>query len=200
MSDNYRNPSGEKRGRNLFYKVEPLLNILEFFCRKLSAGMRLRILERNRHRTGLLQIGLRYSLVKSLAQTSGLNVRINENVYLRNIHNLSVGSNVSIWPMTYIECSGGVTIGNNVSIAHGVTIMSEEHNYKEKDIPIKEQGKSYASVTIEDNVWIGAKAIILSGVTVGTGSIVGAGAVVTKDIPCNVIVGGVPAKVIKMRE
>ena len=77
--------------------------------------------------------------------------------------------------------------------------MSEEHIYIDRNLPIKDQGKTYAPVTIKDNVWIGAKATILSGVTIGTGAIVGAGAVVTKDVPENSIVAGVPARIIKNR-
>lgn len=187
------------RGRDLFKKVERILAIYTKMYSLLPRRARLCLLNKKRHKTGMIQLGLRYALVKSLAKKVGENVRINENVYLFNIHNISIGSNVSIWPMSYIEGSGGVLIGNDVSIAHSVTIMSEEHEYSDRSLPIKDQGKTYAPVTIMDNVWIGAKATILSGVTIGTGAIVGAGAVVTKDVPDNSIVAGVPAKVIKTR-
>ena len=187
------------RGRDLFKKTENVLFIVESMYSLMPRRIRIHLLNKKRYKTGLVQIGLRYALLKTLAKDMGENVRISENVYLFNIDNISIGSNVSIWPMSYIEGSGGVIIGNDVSIAHSVTIMSEEHRYSDSSVPIKDQGKTYAPVTIKSNVWIGAKATILSGVTIGSGSIVGAGAVVTKDVPDNSIVAGVPAKEIKKR-
>lgn len=191
--------NNQNRGRELFRKVEGILKIYTMFYSRLPRRARLRILNKKRLKTGMIQLGLRYALVKSLAKQVGQNVRINENVYLLNIHNITIGSNVSIWPMSYVEGSGGIVIGNDVSIAHSVTIMSEEHEYTDRNLPIKDQGKTFAPVEIKDNVWIGAKATILSGVTIGTGAIVGAGAVVTNDVPDNSIVVGIPARVIKTR-
>ena len=191
--------NGNVRGRELYKKYSRFLEWLIRFYSIFPVKIREWILERRRNKTGLVQIGLRYALLCSIAKDVGDNVRINENVYLRHVQNLSIGSNVSIWPMTYIEASGGIRIGNDVSIAHSVTIMSEEHAYGDLHIPIKDQGKIYEPVTIEDNVWIGAKATILSGVTIGEGAIVGAGAVVTRDVPRYTIVAGVPARVKKQR-
>lgn len=188
-----------QRGRDLFKKAENVLLIINSIYSLLPITIRLHLLNKKCQKTGIVQIGLRYALLKSLAKDVGENVRISENVYLFHTENISIGSNVSIWPMSYIEGSGGVSIGNDVSIAHSVTILSEEHKYFDSSVPIKDQGKTYAPVTIKNNVWIGAKATILSGVTIGTGSIVGAGAVVTKDVPDNSIVVGVPAKIIKKR-
>ena len=187
------------RGRELFTKHERILNLVTNLYCLFPKKTRMVLLDIKRHKTGIIQIGLRYALLKSIAKYVGSNVRISEDVYILNADNISFGSNVSIWPMTYIEGSGIVIIGNDVSIAHSVTIMSEEHKYEKRDVPIKDQGKVFSPVIIEDNVWIGAKAIILSGVTIGAGSIVGAGAVVTKDVPRNSIVAGVPAKTIKTR-
>ena len=99
--------------------------------------------------------------------------------------------------MSYLECFGGIYIGNDVSIAHGVTIMSEEHIYKVNGIPIKDQGKSFSSVIIRDNVWIGGSCVILPGVKIGNNAVIGAGSVVTKDIPDNVCAAGNPCKVIR---
>ncbi|MBP6179301.1 MAG: hypothetical protein KA473_14675 [Anaerolineales bacterium] len=92
----------------------------------------------------------------------------------------------------HIWGGAGVTIGDNVIIASHVAITSTTHSPKEnviKDSVIKKP------VVIEKNVWIGTHAIILPGVTIGSGSVVAAGAVVNKDVPRNVIVAGVPAKV-----
>lgn len=91
-----------------------------------------------------------------------------------------------------IRCSKEITIGNDVAISHDVTIMdSDAHCIDSKDYEMSKP------VHIEDNVWIGTRATILKGVKIGKGSIVAAGAVVTKDVPPNSMVAGVPAKVIK---
>jgi acetyltransferase-like isoleucine patch superfamily enzyme len=92
---------------------------------------------------------------------------------------------------------GPVTIGNHVNLAQGITVTALNHNFSESDIRIDEQGVSTTPVMIEDDVWIGANAVILPGVSIGTHSVVAAGAIVTKDVPPHSLVAGVPAKVIK---
>ena len=92
---------------------------------------------------------------------------------------------------------GPVCIGNHVNLAQGITVTALNHNFKDKTKRIDEQGISTNPVVIGDDVWIGANAVILPGVTIGKHCVVAAGAVVTKDVPDNTIVGGVPAKVIK---
>lgn len=82
-----------------------------------------------------------------------------------------------------------------------VRIITINHKTERTDIPMKGQGVlSPQKVTICDDVWIGARVIILPGVTIGKGSIIGAGAVVTKDVPEYAVMGGVPARVIKFRK
>lgn len=98
--------------------------------------------------------------------------------------------------------SGGnapFTMGDNVMVGPNVVMDTSRHNTDRTDIPMKRQGLSYAPIVIEDDVWIGANVVVTSGVTIGRGSIVGAGAVVTRDVPPYAIVGGVPAKVIGQR-
>ena len=80
-----------------------------------------------------------------------------------------------------------------------VNLMSENHNFSELNSSIKSQGIARSFILIEDNVWIGVNSTILPGVTIGSGSIIAAGAVVTKDVPKNTIVGGIPAKIIRSR-
>lgn len=92
---------------------------------------------------------------------------------------------------------GPVCIGNHVNLAQGITVTALNHNFEDKTKRIDEQGFSTKPVVIGDDVWIGANAVILPGVTIGKHCVVAAGAVVTKDVPDNTIVGGVPAKVIK---
>lgn len=98
-----------------------------------------------------------------------------------------------------IHCTviGPVNIGSHVNLAQGITVTALNHNFEDISKCIDEQGISTKPVTINDDVWIGANAVILPGVTIGRHCVIAAGAVVTKDVPDNTLVGGVPAKVIK---
>ena len=98
-----------------------------------------------------------------------------------------------------IHCTviGPVCIGNNVNLAQGITVTALNHNFEDTSMRIDEQGISTKPVIISDDVWIGANAVILPGVTIGRHSVVAAGAVVTKDVPDNSLVAGIPAKVIR---
>ena len=98
-----------------------------------------------------------------------------------------------------IHCTliGPVTIGSHVNLAQGIVVTALNHHFEDTTLRIDEQGISTKPITISDDVWIGANAVILPGVTIGKHVVVAAGAVVTKDVPDNCIVGGVPAKVIK---
>lgn len=92
---------------------------------------------------------------------------------------------------------GPVTIGNHVNLAQGITVSALNHNFADPTRRIDEQGVSTRQVTIEDDVWIGANAVILPGVTIGRHSVVAAGSVVTTDVPPGTLVAGVPAKIKK---
>lgn len=92
---------------------------------------------------------------------------------------------------------GPVTIGNHVNLAQGITVTALNHNFSDPSLPIDVQGISTMPVVIEDDVWIGANAVILPGVRIGRHSVVAAGAVVTSDVPSGSLVAGVPATVKK---
>lgn len=112
---------------------------------------------------------------------------------------LTIGNNSNIGPFSYIGCSGMITIGNNVMMSPRVSIYAENHNFSTVDIPMKEQGVTRKDIIIEDDCWIAANSIVLAGVTIGRGSIIAAGSVVTNNIPPYSIAAGVPAKVVKSR-
>jgi len=112
---------------------------------------------------------------------------------------LRIGNNSNIGPYSYIGCSGYVEIGNNVMMSPRVSIYAENHNTDSTSLPMKEQGVTRSFVKIEDDCWIATNSVILAGVTIGHGSVVAAGSVVTKDVPPGSIVAGVPAKVIQKR-
>jgi len=187
------------RGRDKFQKYKFGLNLVKRIFLIFPYTIRVKFFEHYRMIKGIKGLGIRYALLSSICKKCGDNVAIHPNVYLYNMYGMYIGNNVSIHPMCYIDGFGGIEIGDNVSIAHGVTIMSTEHIFDRIDIPIKDQGTYGEKVIINENVWIGAKAVILAGVTIGRGSIIGAGAVVTKDVSQDVIVGGVPAKLIRKR-
>lgn len=98
-----------------------------------------------------------------------------------------------------IHCTviGPVCIGSHVNLAQGITVTALNHNFEDLTQRIDQQGISTKAVVIGDDVWIGANSVILPGVTIGRHAVVAAGAVVTKDVPDNCVVAGVPARVIK---
>ncbi|WP_114751635.1 acyltransferase [Pleomorphovibrio marinus] len=113
---------------------------------------------------------------------------------------LKVGNNSSIGPYAYIGCSGYIEIGDNVMMSPRVSIYSENHVFSDSEIPMIEQGVNRSFVKIENDCWIASHSVILAGVTIGRGSIIAAGSIVTKDVPPYSIVGGNPAKLIKSRK
>ena len=100
---------------------------------------------------------------------------------------LSMGNNSSIGPNAYVGCSGKITIGNNVMIGPKCSLFAENHNFSNKELTIKEQGVNQKGIVIEDDCWIGSNVIILDGVRIGRGSVIGAGSLVSKDIPAGSI-------------
>ncbi|EPR37106.1 Methyltransferase type 11 [Desulfovibrio sp. X2] len=113
---------------------------------------------------------------------------------------ISIADNVIIGAYSTIYGHGDTSIGENTIIASHVVLIPSNHRFNALDVPICHQGISAKGIRIESNVWIGTHAVILDGVTIGTGAIVAAGAVVNRDVPPYSIVGGVPAKVIRQRE
>jgi acetyltransferase-like isoleucine patch superfamily enzyme len=94
---------------------------------------------------------------------------------------------------------GGIRIGNYVLIGQGVNIHAESHRFADPARLIREQGVRYRGIVLGDDVWIGSKATILDGVTIGRGAVIGAGAVVTGSVPPYAVVTGVPARVMGTR-
>lgn len=152
-----------------------------------------------RHMPTFAGVALRYMLVVRLAKKCGRCVAVFEGVYLRGLAEIEFGDNVSVHPMAYIEGAGGISIGSDVSIAHGVTIMSVEHDFSEPGLPTRDSPLQYAPVHIGDDVWLGAGVRVLGGVRIASGAVVGAGAVVTHDIPTQCVAAGVPARIIRER-
>ncbi|HBT86427.1 MAG TPA: transferase [Porphyromonadaceae bacterium] len=139
---------------------------------------------------------LRYISTKLILDECGKNVDIEKGAHFSR--RCTIGDNSGIG----IDCklNGKVIVGNNVLMGPEVMMFTINHNHSRTDIPMKRQGTSEEMpIVIGNDVWIGARSIILQDVKVGDGAIIGAGAVVTKDVPSYSIVGGNPAKVIKVR-
>ena len=107
--------------------------------------------------------------------------------------NITIGKNVFINACCCFQDQGGITIGDGSLIGQKVVLATINHGLE----PNKRQLNYAAPIVIGKNVWIGANATILQGVTIGDNAVVAAGAVVTKDVPEDVVVGGIPAKTIK---
>lgn len=108
----------------------------------------------------------------------------------KNIH---VGENVFINACCHFQDHGGVTLGDGCQIGHNVVFATLNHGLEPAD-----RGTTYpAPIVLGRNVWVGSNATILQGVTIGDNAVVAAGAVVSRDVPANTIVGGVPARIIK---
>lgn len=136
----------------------------------------------------------------ALLNQAGANLQVAPGVKIFNPGMVSVGDECFIGAGTRMYAwNERITIGNQVLIAADVLIMTRNHQHVTRDLPMAEQDYENAPVTIEDDVWIGFRAIILAGVTIGRGSIIASNAVVTKDVAPYSIVGGVPARLISKR-
>ncbi len=146
-----------------------------------------------------IQIGqkaIRAALVRGFVARVGKNANIERNATI--CPEVSIGDNSGVG----INCivANGVTIGDNVMMGQDCIIYTTNHNFSSTEIPMCEQGMTKRRpVTIGNDVWIGARVIILPGVTIGNGAVIGAGSIVTKDVPDYVVAAGNPAKVIKSR-
>lgn len=108
--------------------------------------------------------------------------------------NITIGKDVFINSGCHFQDQGGIVIGDGAFIGHNVVLATINHDLDPKN----NRKNHYAPITIGKNVWIGANATVLPGVSIGDWAVIGAGAVVTKDVPAKSVVGGVPARIIKM--
>ncbi len=115
------------------------------------------------------------------------------------------GMEIALGPQTYVghRClfygHGGIRVGRDVLMANDVQLICGNHTFTRRDLPIRAQPTQERPIVIEDDVWLGASSIVLGGVTIGRGSVVGAGAVVTRSLPPYSVARGVPAQVVGSR-
>ncbi len=150
------------------------------------------------HRFGLWAQPIRRFICRRIFKYAGKNINIEKGAFFLDGQGIEIGDYSGIG----VNCQtcGPIKIGNDVMMGPEVIILTQNHRFDRLDIPMWRQGfHPCEQVVIGDDVWIGTRAIILPGIRIGKGAIIGAGAVVTKDVPEYAIVGGVPAKVIKFR-
>lgn len=184
-------------GRKIFGKLKQIINLFVFIFRVIPKPLKVFLFDLTSRYSQNIFVGIRYVILKSLINSCGDNIKIGTNVTILNWKSLELGNNISIHPNCYIDAAGGITIGNNVSIAHNSSILSSNHKWNNLSKPIKYNAVELNKVIIKDDVWVGCGCRILSGVTIGSRTVLAAGAVVNKSVDSNVIYGGVPAKLIK---
>ena len=131
----------------------------------------------------------------------GDGVYIGHQTILKGYHNarMTIGAGTWVGQQCFFHSAGGLTIGRNVGIGPGVKIITSFHAEEGIDKPILHSRIQFAPVTIEDDVDLGVASVILPGVCIRKGAQVGAGAVVTSEVPAFAVVAGVPARVLRMR-
>jgi len=113
---------------------------------------------------------------------------------------LKMGNNSAIGDYTHFGAAGGITIGNDVIMGSYISFHSENHNYQDTSQLIRNQGVTSKGIVLGDNIWVGAKVTFLDGAIIGSNCVIAAGAVVNGIFPSNVVIGGVPAKILKKIE
>jgi maltose O-acetyltransferase len=143
---------------------------------------------------------IKFLCLRKIFNFCGENVIIKSRCYFGNGSKLSIGNNSQLGQNARLV--GPIKLGNNVMMGPDVIIMGVSHDISRLDIPMNDLSLEGIEnqVCIGNNVWIGTRAILMPGISIGDNSIVGAGAVVTKSFPSNSVLAGVPAKLIKNRK
>jgi maltose O-acetyltransferase len=152
---------------------------------------------KNKNKTFMNKV--KYFFLKNVFKDLGKNVNIRPNINFVNGSNISIGDYSGIGDRCFLQDIGKIIIGQDVLMGPEVMIYTSNHKVQ-KDMIIRLQEYDVKDIVIEDDVWIGARVIILPGVTIGRGSVIGAGSIVTRNVDPYTIVAGVPAKVIGIRK
>lgn len=142
---------------------------------------------------------VRKEIAKGIFKKTAKNFKVHAKVDFGSGINVEIGENSSLNRGSWI--GNDTVIGHDVMMGPEVSMLSGSHNFENTEIPMTQQGAPPRKpIVIGNDVWIGTRSIILPGVNVGDHAIIGAGSVVTKDVPCWAIVGGNPAKIIRYRK
>ncbi len=141
----------------------------------------------------------RIPLLRRAGATIGDGVRIGPGVRVYGPKGLTIGDGANVSRDSVLDARAGLSIGAGATIGFESVLLTWGHRHDNVDMPVTAQGFEAKPIAVGELVWIGARAFLLPGVTVGDGAIVGTASVVTKDVPAGVVVGGVPAKVLRDR-
>jgi acetyltransferase-like isoleucine patch superfamily enzyme len=139
----------------------------------------------------------RARLYRPFFRRVGADFSLCDGTTIENLEEIEIGDRVSINQACYVCGYGGLVIGNDVMIANGCVLMPPNHNVGDLSVPMRDQGVTARPIVIEDDVWIGANAVILGGVRIGRGAVVGAGAVLRRDLPPYALALGNPATILR---
>ena len=152
--------------------------------------------------TGLRILGsdfLRHVYWSALGVTLGEGVRLSAAVKIKGPARLQIGADAKILNRVTLDARGGLSIGRDTLIGFESVILTSSHRFKDLTLPVRRQGMENRPVRIGEDVWLGARVIVLPGVTIGDRAIIGAGSVVLKDVAALAIAAGNPAKLIRYR-
>lgn len=172
--------------------------IKRYLCVFLYYGL-LRHMPASNNRLGKFIRPIRGGVCQIIFRKAGKGINIEKGAYFGFGSEIEIGDYSGIG----VNCQvcGPVIIGKDVMMGPDVIILTETHKIDDVQIPMRLQGEGLRKpVIIGDDIWIGTRAIILPGITIGRGVIIGAGAIVTKDVPDYAIVAGNPARVIRFRK
>lgn len=136
---------------------------------------------------------------KVFIKKMGKKVYIMHSCIISSPSGIEIGNHVCINHHSTISGGGSLRIGNFVMVGQNSSILSRGHAFNDHAKPMMYQGQVPGPIEIEDDVWLAANVVVLPNVKIGRGAIIGANAVVTKDVPEFAIMGGVPAKLIRYR-
>jgi maltose O-acetyltransferase len=178
----------------LFPVVGRVFWLMVYYClaRHLPESFRLQPI-------GHFSRGIRSSVCRHIFKSMGKYVNIDRGARFGWGNEIELGDHSGIG--TNCQLPASVRIGSDVMIGPDVLVIGQNHKFDRIDIPMRLQGDVATSVvTIEDDVWIGTRSIILPGITIGRGAVIGAGSVVTKNVPPHAVCAGNPARVIRSRK
>ena len=189
--------------------IKELRDWLEFFIRNIPGRIGY-FLRSNYYKRSLnksfkknrFESGIRIECPRNVELGSNSYFGLDCKIYASELSKIKIGSNATFNSNVMINArgKGKIYIGNNVLIGPNSVFRSNNHNFKNKNIPIKEQGMTDGDIFIDDDVWISSNSVILPNCRIGKGAIIAAGAVVTNNVESYSIVGGVPAKFIQRRD
>ena len=143
---------------------------------------------------------IKSTLLRTRGAVIGRNVNYYPGAWITPARNLEIADDVNISLGVIVTTAGGVSIGARTMIGYRTQILSSNHRIEAGQTGVHGTGKNFGKVVIGSDVWIGGGCVILPGVSIGDGSVVAAGSVVTKDVPSKTLVGGVPARKIRKLE